>query len=446
MRAILGTERRLYLMVVGLLVAILSRSAHAGSYRHDNRFDVFSVATLASAHVMSPQVALPPPGAAHDFQWQSTRSPASVPYGPLGGYSGSGPYYSGMPMPGDENGIFEVMRNDYNNRINGYGTPTYSYQSPSQELMTGLLGAMGGGNNPGSVGRSSYGPSYGSNFGGNNSSGTGTTNPGGQNGNFQLADGTCQSVRQDPAMIAQVKQYIRQNKMTCNSTIPSSPKKVVFGFAGLGNELMPWMPATIKGMTGGVNSNQMDFEYYSHNAIDASTLTQPVVCAYQMATRPYHNAAGQTVYNSMNIVGHSFGGDAAHRLAVMLGRLGVTVDTVVTADARQPYTMANQPNWGKPCNVARWDNYYETAGGMNLPGFRIPGTNNLEVGGNHMTIPSDPNLQADTFKLLTQSPTCKANPGEDVFAGPGGGCSGATPGAAAPIRTAVLPDVESAGR
>lgn len=89
------------------------------------------------------------------------------------------------------------------------------------------------------------------------------------------------------------------------------------------------------------------------------------------------------------IVGHSFGGGAAWELANSLRAKGVTVDGVVTADARSPkQCMGECWNWAKPSNVTYWSNHYQR--GL-LRGHEIPGASNqYHSGFSHGTIQNAP--------------------------------------------------------
>lgn len=85
------------------------------------------------------------------------------------------------------------------------------------------------------------------------------------------------------------------------------------------------------------------------------------------------------------IVGHSFGGAAAYKLAKSLS---VKVDAVVTADPRDPACMGECFPGSKPTNVAIWSNIYQ---GTPLRGHPVTGAqNHFHRGYSHGTIQNAP--------------------------------------------------------
>lgn len=232
---------------------------------------------------------------------------------------------------------------------------------------------------------------------------------------------SCDRVSPDEALIARAKEAIRQ-KPPC--AIPESPRKVVFGFTGLGGD--GWMSGMVKGMTG---RQPVDYRSYSWHSSSTDELTPAALCAFALATKPYRSGTGQIVYNSISAVGHSFGGAGARKLAVILGKLGVSLDMVSTADAREPSTTlsGNRPNWARPCNVGRWLNFYETA--SNLRGYSITGTENIRVNcpgtglAPHMQIVGAATVANETAEALSELSSCRTDYAQ---AGSGGDyCNGA---------------------
>lgn len=340
----------------GLLILITLFTLPAiAQVKHDQRFDLFSVFNFPAAAKMTAKPAV-------NQRW----------------------------VPSTVN---TVIRDDYERRVGSYSqsyspapyTPAQSTRAPSNAWASSVspLFAMPAASNGG--------VSY-------------TETP-----SVQAASGSCQRIGIDRRLLDEVKNHPTPGQLRCRQNAPARPQKVVYGFSGLLGDW--WMSGIIQGMAGGA---PVHFEYYPHHQVSDQYLMDSARCAYEMATKAYR-VGGRTVYNPISIVGHSFGGDAAHRLAVMLGKLGVAVDMVVTADARQPWTLANKPNWGRSCNVARWDNYYETAGGMNLPGFAIPGATNIHVGGDHMSIPSNGILRNNTRTALMNMPDSRPSYTASVY-------------------------------
>ena len=207
-------------------------------------------------------------------------------------------------------------------------------------------------------------------------------------------------------MLRELHERPTSAQLRCRRNASRSPKKVVFGFSGLGG--YPWSGGLIRGMLGRSSNNNVDFHYYAWDSVSRGQLTDAVRCAYELATKPYRTANGQVVYNSITVLGHSFGGGAAYRMAANLQKLGVRVDLVATADARDAANCIRgcMPNWGRPNSVGQWLNFYQK--NSMLVGYQIGGAVNRNIGGNHMTIPASSRLRASVSSAMSGMSTCRS--------------------------------------
>lgn len=185
------------------------------------------------------------------------------------------------------------------------------------------------------------------------------------------------------------------------------PGKIAFGFTGLMSYPI-FLPA-IKGMMGS-SRNQTEFHGYAWDSVSRHRITDAARCAYEYATTPYYDRDGRPVYNTIIVLGHSFGGGAAYKMAHSLQKLGVSVDLVATADAREPENCLRgcSPNWGRPHSVGRWLNFYQLGG---LRGFQIGGaqTNRFVAGHDHMSIPTSATLRNAVSSAVHYMPSCRSS-------------------------------------
>lgn len=96
------------------------------------------------------------------------------------------------------------------------------------------------------------------------------------------------------------------------------------------------------------------------------------------------------------IVGHSFGGWSALRLANKLRRHSIRVQHMLTVDARSIPT--NYPSFIKPSNVGQHDNFFQKS--LWMPGYRIDGANNVKLYVDHGSIPGAPEVVASYRRMV----------------------------------------------
>ncbi|MEZ6186929.1 MAG: thioesterase domain-containing protein [Planctomycetota bacterium] len=98
------------------------------------------------------------------------------------------------------------------------------------------------------------------------------------------------------------------------------------------------------------------------------------------------------------VVGHSFGGLAALRLARKLGARGVEVQHLLTLDPRAP-TAAGYREFVTPSGVREHHTYYQR--GWWLPGRPIEGSQNHRLQGvGHTAVPGAPEVRARFQAML----------------------------------------------
>lgn len=197
-------------------------------------------------------------------------------------------------------------------------------------------------------------------------------------------------------------------QLRCRQNAPATPKKIVFGFAGWLSYLTSY--GLIHGMMGNAADASVEFHYYPWNGAYRDNLTDAVRCAYELAVKPYRLRDGRVAYNRIVSIGHSFGGNGAHDLAAALGKLGIAVDLVSTADARDPGNSpgAYAPSWARPHNVTRYLNFYEKNDAI-FPGFPVAGAENVRIGGVHLTAPMQPATVQMTESALAGMRTSRAS-------------------------------------
>ncbi|MBI3548419.1 MAG: hypothetical protein HY078_05135 [Elusimicrobia bacterium] len=107
---------------------------------------------------------------------------------------------------------------------------------------------------------------------------------------------------------------------------------------------------------------------------------------------------GLAAGRSLVLIGHSFGGDAAHELAAALARRRVPVAAVYTIDPRPRAPFAG---FERPANVERWENYYQSWG---LAGSVVGGADvnaNLSRWGiGHGSLPAAPMILRSLSRRL----------------------------------------------
>lgn len=143
------------------------------------------------------------------------------------------------------------------------------------------------------------------------------------------------------------------------------------------------------------------------------------------------------------IVGHSFGGAAAYKLA---RSLKVKVDAVVTADPRDPVCLGECFPGTKPSNVTLWSNHYQLTP---LRGHKVGGAqNHYHSGYSHGTIQNAPAFYQAIANRIdgVSGPLTVAAPTHSDDARPGSGgtfnpssITGATAGAQ-PAQPNPIPD------
>lgn len=149
------------------------------------------------------------------------------------------------------------------------------------------------------------------------------------------------------------------------------------------------------------------------------------------------------------IVGHSFGGAAAHKLAKSLQ---VKVDAVVTADPRDPVCLGECFPGTKPSNVTFWSNHYQLTP---LRGHKVGGAqNHYHSGYSHGTIQNAPafyqaiarRIDGVSGPLTVAAPTHtnEGNPGKGGTFNPSS-ISG-VPGAAQTAQANPIPDGKGAAQ
>lgn len=200
-------------------------------------------------------------------------------------------------------------------------------------------------------------------------------------------------------------------QVKCAQEAPAKPGRIVIGFEGLGgysyggglyrNFLTPAQKTIPRTQT----------HYYSQAAVsDNTTLSDAVRCAYELATKPYKTKDGKTVYNTITIMGYSYGGHAASQAVENLRRLGIHVDLVVTADPREKWTLPNV-TFSKPNTVRRWVNYYENWD-LPLRGFPVGGAENHLINSPlypHVRLTGHSTVQNGALSEVQNLPLCRTS-------------------------------------
>lgn len=234
----------------------------------------------------------------------------------------------------------------------------------------------------------------------------------------------------DQNLLAQIKQRTAK-QAECAAKAPTKPQRIVIAYDGL--SVTGPIPSQISSHSGqrpsgfgfgGMRSNiisngvlrvpNTQWQYHDETqARRAGRLSDSIRCAYEWATKPYKNSKGETVYSSVTLIGYSFGGNAAFQTAETLRRLGITVDTMVTLDPRQPHTAWNAFNDRKPASVGRWVNYYERNLTM-LPGYPVQGAENHRLsffaGLTHVLASHTSEIANGVTQSLNETPVCRSSP------------------------------------
>jgi hypothetical protein len=245
----------------------------------------------------------------------------------------------------------------------------------------------------------------------------------------------------------------------CRREAPSKPSRIVLGFDGLASynplgEAMvrahgpkaayanPYAPIgnLMNDMIGrgAARAPDVHFKYFSQMTMATHFVTDPVRCAYELATKPYPNpdGSGKPVYSTITILGYSFGGYAAKQMAAQLKKLGISVDLVMTADPRvktQNVILDGlfSMHYDIPTNVDRCVNYYEKNdfGGLGLVGYPVRGCRNIDVsdtGAWHLGVPKLPEVQNGIAREVANLPRCRTSFSESSSYGRTAGGCGAT--------------------
>lgn len=192
----------------------------------------------------------------------------------------------------------------------------------------------------------------------------------------------------------------------CRQNAPSKPGRVVFGFDGLGGATVFSQPLRRNMLEPAQKANsRVHTNYYSQAEVTSNELGDAVRCAYELATKPYKTKDGKTVYNTITIMGYSYGGHAASQLADNLKRLGIAVDLVITADPRVKGAIGSG-RFEKTANIGKWVNVW---GYGLLSGGQVAGgeNHNVTLGSTHMTITTTQAMQDAIRKNMSQLPACR---------------------------------------
>lgn len=129
------------------------------------------------------------------------------------------------------------------------------------------------------------------------------------------------------------------------------------------------------------HGSQIEFLDFPHDSQQAAGTSNAEVCATVWMRQPGRR---------LLVTGHSYGGHAANQLAEALERAKVTIETVVTVDAR---TRMYVGDLHKTSNVGTWANFYQRNTPF-LPGYVVDGADlnmNLSTTGvQHGGIPAAP--------------------------------------------------------
>lgn len=147
------------------------------------------------------------------------------------------------------------------------------------------------------------------------------------------------------------------------------------------------------------------WEYFNHLSSSAAS-SSALRCIQALATTGYRGRDGKMTYPTVTVVGHSFGGAAAHDLVSRLNSMGIAVDLVVTADARarngDNRFSTNRRMTGKWLNFEQQNDF--------LPGYSVAGASNFNLtsqGANHISIPNHPTTQHQFRRHMSYMPSCK---------------------------------------
>ncbi len=114
----------------------------------------------------------------------------------------------------------------------------------------------------------------------------------------------------------------------------------------------------------------------------------------EQAVRAWHQVHGAAL--KVVVVGHSFGGWSALRLARKLERRSLRVASILTVDARSIPT--NYPQFVTPPNVGEHANFFQKS--LWMPGYRVDGATNVKLFVNHGAIPGAPEVVATYRRMV----------------------------------------------
>lgn len=114
----------------------------------------------------------------------------------------------------------------------------------------------------------------------------------------------------------------------------------------------------------------------------------------EQACRAWRDVHGAQM--KLIVVGHSFGGYSALRLAKKLEARGIAIQGMLTVDART--TPLNYRFFITPSNVREHLNYFQK--GLWMPGYAIDGAQNIRLHVNHGAIPGAPQVVETYLRMV----------------------------------------------
>lgn len=198
-------------------------------------------------------------------------------------------------------------------------------------------------------------------------------------------------------------------QLECRNNAPDKPGRVVIGFDGLGaaNTTQPLKRNLINPSL--EKTPRVHALYFSQASITDGVLSDAVRCAYELATKPYKTKSGKIVYNSVTIMGYSYGGHAASQLVETLKRLGVSVDLVATVDPRTKWRVPATPTFdSSQSTVGKWVNFYQS-NDLIMPGYPVSGAENIQIGGFHLGATGIEELKNRVRGDVARLPACRAS-------------------------------------
>lgn len=241
---------------------------------------------------------------------------------------------------------------------------------------------------------------------------------------LNAADGGAEAAKDNAPVKGDIKS-MSPEQAKCKQNAPSKPGRIVIGFDGLGGKSVLGQPLLNNMIMPATRANKNVYhQYYSQADIDSDTLSDSVRCAYEWATKPYKNSKGETVYSTLTIMGYSYGGHAAAQLADNLKKLGVNVDLIITADAREKWA-AGPGHFAKTGNIKKWINVHEGLDPMGLVGATVDGGENINVTGKaiHGNITKTDAIQNAIQTNMSQMPRCRIGYGNGYRYGTAAECN-----------------------